>query len=324
MVLHRVNFKSQKTNMKICFYIIIVFLLFGCKKDNNTLFDEENVIVNNEGNASSDEDENSNTDEEENASSDEDENGNTDEEENTSSNEDENGNTDEEENTSSDAEENIKLNLRVHLMQSEAWIHPKGSEMNMWITEDDVRDSILPEMNSIWSQAKIEWTIEQIINEPIVEYTGFEEDIEYIINSKRNDQGRSDRARLPLLHKLMDPSNLSSEMELEQNLFHIYIFPFIGNTSQGNSMRPFGYHSVVGCWTNKFNGGENPEKTLLTESQTEFVRGSLARTISHELGHVLGLRHSCNNCLMRNKGYVINAEQIAISTEEARRRRSEN
>ena len=83
---------------------------------------------------------------------------------------------------------------------------------------------------------------------------------------------------------------------------------------------PYGFHSVVGCWTNKHNRGENPEKTLLTEPQTEFVRGSLARTISHELGHVLGLSHSCNNCLMYSRGYELNVAQIVISTEEARRR----
>ncbi|SDU13175.1 hypothetical protein SAMN04487762_1987 [Polaribacter sp. Hel1_33_78] len=225
-----------------------------------------------------------------------------------------------EDNNSLNAEENIKLNIRVHLMESEAWIHPLGSEMNMWVTESDVRQTIIPEMNSIWSQAKIEWMVEGIINEPIVEYNGFEEDIEYIINSERDDEGRSDPARLPLLYNLMNPSYLSSEIELEKNLFHIYIFPFIGNTSQGNAMNPYGFHSVVGCWTNKHNRGENPEKTLLTEPQTEFVRGSLARTISHELGHVLGLSHSCNNCLMYSRGYELNVAQIVISTEEARRR----
>ena len=225
-----------------------------------------------------------------------------------------------EDNNSLNAEENIKLNIRVHLMESEAWIHPLGSEMNMWVTESDVRQTIIPEMNSIWSQAKIEWMVEGIINEPRVEYNGFEEDIEYIINSERDDEGRSDPARLPLLYNLMNPSYLSSEIELEKNLFHIYIFPFIGNTSQGNAMNPYGFHSVVGCWTNKHNRGENPEKTLLTEPQTEFVRGSLARTISHELGHVLGLSHSCNNCLMYSRGYELNVAQIVISTEEARRR----
>ena len=225
-----------------------------------------------------------------------------------------------EDNNSLNAEENIKLNIRVHLMESEAWIHPLGSEMNMWVTESDVRQTIIPEINSIWSQAKIEWMVEGIINEPIVEYNGFEEDIEYIINSERDDEGRSDPARLPLLYNLMNPSYLSSEIELEKNLFHIYIFPFIGNTSQGNAMNPYGFHSVVGCWTNKHNRGENPEKTLLTEPQTEFVRGSLARTISHELGHVLGLSHSCNNCLMYSRGYELNVAQIVISTEEARRR----
>ncbi len=214
----------------------------------------------------------------------------------------------------------IKLNLRVHLMQSNAWIHPLGAEMDMWVTRTDVEQIIIPEINSIWRQARIEWTIEDIINESISEYSGFEQDIEYIVNSERDSNGRSDPARLPLLYNLMDPLYLSSESELASNLFHIYIFPFIGNTSQGNAMNSFGFHSVVGCWTNKHNGGQNPEETLLTESQSEFIRGSLSRTISHELGHVLGLSHSCYNCLMYSRGYDLNDAQIVISIEEARRR----
>ena len=109
--------------------------------------------------------------------------------------------------------------------------------------------------------------------------------------------------------------------ELESDLFHIYLFPFIGNTSQGNAMRGYNFHSIVGIWSNKHNGGGNPEKTLLKEDHDLFVRGSLSRTISHELGHVLNLTHGqCDDCLMKGRGYGITQEQIDISQEEAKRR----
>ena len=79
-------------------------------------------------------------------------------------------------------------------------------------------------------------------------------------------------------------------------------------------MRDFNFHSVVGTWTNKHNGGGIPEKTLLKESQNSFIRGSLSRTISHEIGHVLGLNHNeCNSkCLMGggSNGYSLTTAQI--------------
>ena len=77
----------------------------------------------------------------------------------------------------------------------------------------------------------------------------------------------------------MAPENRIERDEFGTNNFHVYIYPFIGNTSQGNSMREmnipglskasYGFHTVVGAW-------------------------SLSRTIAHEVGHVLGLRH--NDC----------------------------
>ena len=216
--------------------------------------------------------------------------------------------------------ENINLNLRVHLMQSEPWVHPTGTEMSSWVTPSDIENIVIPELNRIWEQARITWNIESIIEEEIFKYDGYESSIEFIINTKRDEDGRSDPNRLPPLYYLMQPKHRSSASELNSNLYHIYLFPFIGNTSQGNAMRNFGYHSVVGVWTNKFNYGGIPEKTYLKEDPNNFVRGSLSRTISHELGHVLQLRHTCNPCLMGSKGYNVLSEQIDISRAEALRR----
>lgn len=106
----------------------------------------------------------------------------------------------------------------------------------------------------------------------------------------------------------------------------IYLFPFVGNTSQGNAMSGFDYHTIAGTWSNKHNGGGGPEKTLLVENHNFFVRGSLSRTISHELGHVLSLKHDpCSgDCLMAGgpNGYSLSNAQIAAARFEALNRSS--
>jgi hypothetical protein len=214
----------------------------------------------------------------------------------------------------------IELNLRVHVMQSEPWIHSTGTALTTWVTTKNVTDTILPEMNSIWSQADIRWVVESILLEDIDKPPGYQDDINYVLMAQRNAQGQADPERLPHLYRLMQPQHRSTEAELTQNLFHVYLFPFTGNTSQGNAMADFGYHVVTGIWTNKFNDGGVPERHALTESHARFQRGSISQTLAHELGHVLGLTHQdCTGCLMSSDGYDITQAEIdtarALATE---------
>jgi hypothetical protein len=217
--------------------------------------------------------------------------------------------------------ETIKLNLRIHIMETTPWIHSSGVSMNSWVTPKDVNEVIMPELNEIWSQANIVWSIESIIEENVVVFKGDSIAISYIVNSKRDSEGRSDKQRLPHLYSLMQPQYRSEKSKVDSNLYHIYLFPFIGNTSQGNAMKRFDCHAVVGIWSNKHNRGKSPEKTLLQEDHDLWKRGSLSRTIAHELGHVLRLTHNqCSICLMKGQGYMITPEQIEISRQEAIRR----
>lgn len=216
----------------------------------------------------------------------------------------------------------IELKLRIHIMTDIVMTHSSGTTMNSWVTPANVEQTIIPEINKIWEQAGIVWLIDSVIEEEVVKGSSYEESITFIANTKRDSNGSSDPARLPHLFSLMQPQNMSKEEELGKNLFHIYLFPFIGNTSQGNAMRGYNFHSVVGTWTNKHNGGGIPEKTLLTENQSAFNRGSLSRTISHEIGHVLNLSHNeCSyGCLMggtESDGYFMSDNQKFASRLEA-------
>ena len=215
----------------------------------------------------------------------------------------------------------LKLKLRVHIMKTQPFPHQLGIMMNSWVTSDDFDNIIIKEVNKIWSQANIYWEIESIIEENIIKHKKYQESINFIANTERDANGKSNPERLIHLYDLMDPNNKSTNHELDTDLFHIYLFPFIGNKSQGSAMRKYGFHSVVGTWSNKHNNGGVPEQTLLIEDQDSFYRGSLSRTIAHELGHVLNLTHEqCFNCLMKGKGYGITQEQINISRKEAKRR----
>ncbi len=215
----------------------------------------------------------------------------------------------------------IELNLRVHIMTDITMLHTSGISMSSWVKPSDVNETIIPEMNAIWDQAKVKWIVESIIEEEVVKSSTYEQSIIFLIHTNRDSEGHSDPARLSHLYSLMQPQNRSTAEELGKNLFHIYLFPFIGNTSQGNAMSGFGYHTVAGTWSNKHNGGGAPEKTLLIENHNYFVRGSLSRTISHELGHVLHLRHDeCpGDCLMSggSDGYSLTKAQITEARMEA-------
>lgn len=218
----------------------------------------------------------------------------------------------------------IHLNLRVHIMQDITMVHSTGTIMKNWITPSDIKETIMPEVNAIWKQANIQWDIESIIEENVVKGDTYENSLIFIAGTKRDSEGRSDAERLPHLYSLMQPQNMSKADELDKNLFHIYLFPFIGNTSQGNAMRPFHWSTVVGTWTNKHNKGGIPEKTALTEDHNSFKRGSLSRTIAHEIGHVLSLQHNqCEtDCLMggKSQGYLLTDEQIEAARLTASKR----
>ncbi len=223
-------------------------------------------------------------------------------------------------------QETYKLNLRVHIMTDITISHASGVKMENWVTPKDIRETIMPEVNEIWKQANIQWVIESVIEEKVIKDDSYEEAIAFLATTKRDSKGHSNPERLKYLNALTQPQNWSKPEEMDKNLFHIYLWPFMGNTSQGNAMKGYDNHTSVGTWTNKFNRGGTPEKVRLHEDHDNFERGSLSRTVAHEIGHVLSLRHNVckTKCLMGGKsvGYRLSEEQIKRARAVAKKRTS--
>ena len=201
----------------------------------------------------------------------------------------------------------IKLKLKVHLIQTSPWVHNSGVELSTWVTVNNFKQTIITELNTIWKQANIKWAIDSIPEEPIFETDNLQEKINYVLESNRDGPFPD---RLTYLEDFTQPGSRIEKDEDGSFFFHVYLFPFTGNTRQGTAIRWRNNNEIsfletfIGTWSNKHNNGGVPEKCLLIEDQNEFVRGSLSRTIAHELGHLLTLQHDlCSPCLMKGGGY---------------------
>ena len=132
--------------------------------------------------------------------------------------------------------------------------------------------------------------------------------------------GRSDPDRIDKLDALIDYS------AAPRDGIDAYIVPYLGEKSQGRAIRKQ-RRVFVTAWTDKYAAdGAPPVRFRLTEPRP-FRHGSLARTLAHELGHVLRLRHPDKtkqktfSRLMgaRKPGYGLTDHEIARATTSARK-----
>ena len=211
----------------------------------------------------------------------------------------------------------INLPIRFHVTQG-ATMTVKGQAMEVWVQPADLTGPVLTEVNRIWKQANIQFTVERAEVEPLLKPADFAELLKSVENSKRGEEEQVGSRRTENIAKLLDPAQLHPTAQ------NVYLLPYIGSTYQGYA-KLGGKHAVVGVWTDKPSRGEQPPvRTLLVEPEPMKV-GSLARTIAHELGHNLTLQHpdksevSIVGRLMggRKQGYELTPEEIARARKSA-------
>ena len=162
---------------------------------------------------------------------------------------------------------------------------PKGAyNLTSWIQDGQIRKSVLPEINRIWKPANIEFYDKLILVRAAIDSPKKEEISEYLASAERDESGKSDPERIAKLSELI---NFNEETDKTLN---IYLVPYLGEASQGHAQRKL-RRAFIAQWTDKPSKGEQkPERFQMLEPG-EFKEGSMARTIAHEIGHLLKLSH---------------------------------
>jgi hypothetical protein len=214
------------------------------------------------------------------------------------------------------ADEELVLPLRVHLgRQMTATV--KGEVLDVWVKPKDVTEVLLPEINRIWKQANIRFVIESVADEKTLDVPDRLKLLERISDRKRTDDGKGGDNPFAVIKKLFDPAKVNP------SAINIYCMPYIGERFQGVA-KLGGNFVLVGVWSDKASGGRKPpRKTLLTEPEP-MVIGSLARTMSHELGHSLTLIHPGKEDEPKGRlmggskqGYLLTPEEISQAHKSA-------
>lgn len=211
----------------------------------------------------------------------------------------------------------ISVPLRFHIVK-DLTMKSNGADMKSWVSSEDLKNTVLPEVNNIWLPAGIEFELENIFHSKTLNLDNKNYLITQIVKSQRDDKGRSDPKRISHLNKLINWANHN------KNVINIYLVPYLGKTSQGNANRKY-KRIFVGQWTDKPSKGKKPPQRFQLVESSPYKIGSLSRTISHEIGHILGLKHPNKtqqklfNLLMggKNPGYKLTKKEIIKARKKA-------
>ena len=136
-------------------------------------------------------------------------------------------------------------------------------------------------------------------------------------DAKRGEEELAGSGRTANIAKLLDPA------QRHPTAHNVYLLPYIGSTYQGYAALG-GRQVVAGVWTDKPSRGKQPPEKCLLVEPGEFKQGSFSRTVAHELGHILGLKHPAPNTppfhlLMggNHPGNDLTAEEKALALKTA-------
>jgi len=211
----------------------------------------------------------------------------------------------------------IDVPLRFHIIDSDD-VEKNGKKLFCRVTEQDIQAIVLPEINRIWRVANIQFHSESVFRTDFANPPNKQNLIKNIVNAQRDAMGKSDAKRIKKLNQLIDWKNHHT------TAINIYLVPYLGEKSQGNAKAKMN-RVFVTQWTDKMIArGEPPIQFALVEP-LPFKQGSLSRTIAHEVGHILGLKHPDKSLqtefglLMGGKkaGYSLTSEEITKARQRA-------